>query len=124
MTRKIRVPFDSRYQNTKLYQLTDGKGTLTNEFTWGIWEPLEITPSDGDTIHFIQEKDIGRLDNLAFEFYGNPNLWWVIAHVNDITNQLDDMEVGQRLRIPERDNLFSILLGIENIALTPIQYPE
>jgi hypothetical protein len=124
MTRRLRLSFDSRYQNTKLYQLSDKFGNLTNEFTWGIWEPLDIPESDGDFIHFVQQKDIGRLDNLSFEYYGTPNLWWVIAHVNDIPNQLDDMFIGQRLLIPERDNLFSVLLGIENVALTPQQFSE
>ena len=29
-----------------------------------------------------QEGD--RLDNLAFQFYGNQHLWWYIAHANNL----------------------------------------
>ena len=51
---------------------------------------------DDDIIILTQEGD--RLDNLAFQFYGNSSLWWFIAHVNKL-NSLN-VEAGLTLRIP------------------------
>ena len=50
-----------------------------------------------DDIYVItQEGD--RLDNLASEYYGDANLWWFIARVNNL--KINNVEAGTRLRIP------------------------
>ena len=54
-------------------------------------------PESNDDIYLIaQEGD--RLDNLAFQFYGNQHLWWYIAHANNLTTM--NIEAGKQLRIP------------------------
>ena len=52
---------------------------------------------ENDDMYFIaQEGD--RCDNLANRFYGNPNLWWFLAKVNNLTTM--NIPVGTSLRIP------------------------
>ena len=54
-------------------------------------------PERNDDLHVItQEGD--RLDNLAFQYYKNPNLWWYIAQANNISSM--NVEPGIQLRIP------------------------
>ena len=38
-----------------------------------------------------------RLDNLAFQFYGDPSLWWFIAQTNNIKTM--NVPSGTSLRI-------------------------
>ena len=47
---------------------------------------------------YIRTKDGDRLDNMAMTFYGDPNLWWYIAHVNHLDSMT--VRVGTRLRVP------------------------
>ena len=51
-----------------------------------------------DSIEHVVSGD-EQLDGLAETFYGDQNLWWLIADVNDIHFALD-LAPGQRLLIP------------------------
>jgi len=56
----------------------------------------DVPLRDDDTYVITQAGD--RLDNLAFEFYGNQQYWWFIAKVNGLSSM--NVEAGLRLRIP------------------------
>ena len=112
MSRRVVLPFDSPYGKTDLYQVADiSTGAPTNTFVWGIWNPIDFPPSDIDATYRVRITDLGRLDLLAYQYYENVNLWWVIAYVNDIVDPLTDMSIGQLLRIPSREVVFSTLLN-------------
>ena len=53
------------------------------------------------TTHMIDSSDVGRLDRLAYEFWGDPTLWWLLAWFNNIKNPLEDMSAGQIIKVPE-----------------------
>jgi hypothetical protein len=40
------------------------------------------------------------LDNLAFKYYKNPSLWWIIAQANNIGKGKLSVPAGLQLRIP------------------------
>jgi hypothetical protein len=54
--------------------------------------------ADSDVLIITEEDD--RLDTLAFQFYKNASLWWVIAVYNNLTNIDLKLEPGLQLRIP------------------------
>tara|TARA_B100001778_G_C18573917_1_gene623965 strand:+ start:649 stop:936 length:288 start_codon:yes stop_codon:yes gene_type:complete len=56
----------------------------------------KIPESNEDIFVIAQEGD--RLDNLAYQFYGTPHLWYYIANANNLTTM--NIEVGVQLRIP------------------------
>lgn len=50
-----------------------------------------------------------RLDLLAYKFYSDPRLWWVLLEVNTNYLREEDIHVGDTLLIPspsEVDNLY------------------
>ena len=51
-----------------------------------------------DTDQYFIAQDGDRCDNLAFQFYGNANLWWFIARVNNL--KTNNIPAGTSLRIP------------------------
>jgi nucleoid-associated protein YgaU len=59
----------------------------------------EIPEKNSDILLITQEGD--RLDNLASEYYGDPNLWWFIARVNNLKTM--NLEGGLQIRIPISD---------------------
>mgnify|MGYP003115802801 FL=1 len=78
-----------RYDQTKI-----NKKNKKNYYSTTIYEKV---PERNDDMYFIsQEGD--RCDNLAVRFYGNPNLWWYIARVNDL--KTNNIPAGISLRIP------------------------
>jgi len=55
-----------------------------------------------------------RLDLLAYRFYSDTELWWVIAAANNnATNGLLFPAPGTQLRIPSRLNLGNIIALLE-----------
>lgn len=65
------------------------------------WNPVfvdEIIPQDDDTSYTVNSND--RIDRLAFTFYGDPILWWVIACANNLELLPSALSEGMVLRIP------------------------
>ena len=65
-----------RYNNTT--QKVDKSGIRVYQTTYY----PEIKISDSDV--FIFPKEGQRLDNLAYKYYGDTTLWWIIAKANGI----------------------------------------
>ena len=81
----------SRYKNVKIGK---DKKTGSKKLETTIYETV---PKSNDDMYVItQEGD--RLDNLAYEYYGDQYLWWFIARVNNL--KTINIEAGTRLRIP------------------------
>lgn len=54
-----------------------------------------------------------RLDLLAFRYYGDVTLWWIIAQSNNIGKGTLNITPGIKLRIPQNiDKIFSDLEDI------------
>ena len=79
-----------RYSNTKL---SKNKKNITKLSTT-IYE--DVPKLNTDIYVITQEGD--RLDNLAFEYYQNQNLWWFIARANNLKTM--NIPAGTKLRIP------------------------
>lgn len=57
----------------------------------------EIKISDSDV--FIMPKEGQRLDNLAYKYYGDTTLWWIIAKANGIKG-VAVPPIDEPIRIP------------------------
>ena len=63
--------------------------------------------SDNDIFLEVDSNYENRLDKVAYDYYNNVNLWWVIAQASDIKNPLY-VPIGTILRIPPFSTLFYI----------------
>lgn len=73
--------------------------------------PVPIT-SDNDLYVITQEED--RFDNLAYEYYGDSTLWWVLSISNPNLPQNSYFPpVGAMLRIPA--NITGVISNFEQI---------
>ena len=81
----------ARYENTSIYKV---RKTHTDKYGTTIYNKV---PERNDDMYFIaQEGD--RCDNLAQRFYGDSNLWWFVARVNNLKTM--NVPAGTSLRIP------------------------
>ena len=95
----------SRYRNTKIKKTFDGKTVYKSSFIPNI-------PLRDDDIYVATETG-DRLDTLAFQFYGDSSLWWVIASANNIHDAPIGFTDGTILRIPV--NYYRTLNKIRNL---------
>jgi len=88
----------SRYENTKIYRNLLNRDKNTNKLKVSKYATTiyQTVPESNSDI-FIITQDGDRLDNLAFQFYGDPHLWWFIANTNGLSHM--NLEPGLSLRI-------------------------
>ena len=82
-----------RYDNIQIIK-KEGERKFTETVVYPV-----INPSINDTYIITKEGD--RLDNLAWEYYRDPSLWWIIARAKNIGKGTLFPEVGVQLRIPD-----------------------
>lgn len=96
----------SRYQSTLQIQDNNGKRRAQ---TW----IYAISTSTIDDI-FIKTTTPERLDNLANDFYSDPQLWWLIAAANGLGKGSLMIPENTSLRIPNAEGIQELAIQINN----------
>ena len=75
----------------------------------------EIPPTSEDKYIITSVED--RLDLLAFDYYGDETLWWVISRANPDVTRRDSFFIksGVQIRIPDESIIDFLLLEFEKI---------
>jgi hypothetical protein len=84
---------NSRYQRSGAKKLLDGRIVFRPKIYPNI-------PLRDDDVYVATELG-DRLDTLAFDFYEDATLWWIIASANNIHGAKFAFEPGTVLRIPQ-----------------------
>ena len=86
----------SRYSNTKITKksLLPKQKKIVSSYGTTLYQRIPETNGD---LHVISTEG-DRLDNLAFQYYGDSKLWWYIASANKINTM--NIPPGTSLRIP------------------------
>lgn len=83
----------SRYENNEIKNTNDGRRVYRSKIYPNI-------PLRDDDIYVATETG-DRLDTLAYQYYEDSSLWWIIAAANNIHNAPFGLEDGTILRIPQ-----------------------
>ncbi len=82
----------SRYYNNPIKKTFDGREVYRTRIYPNI--PLK------DTDVYVMTETGDRLDTLAFQYYEDSSLWWIIAAANNIHDAPMGLQDGTILRIP------------------------
>ena len=96
---RIQLPAYSMFSATPVYE-TEGVIQL------GLMQDVVVADAS-DELFVVPAGGVERLDLISFNFYGTPELWWVVARLNNIQDPLVGAPAGTRLRIPTRQRLAS-----------------
>ena len=83
----------SRYENNPIKKLKDGREVYRSKIYPDI-------PLKNDDVYVVTQTG-DRLDLLAYEYYKDQSLWWIIASANNIHNAQLGIREGTILRIPQ-----------------------
>tara|TARA_Y100000356_G_scaffold88377_1_gene73957 strand:+ start:1830 stop:2123 length:294 start_codon:yes stop_codon:yes gene_type:complete len=92
-----------RYRNARFRIDPNGK----RYYTPTVVPNIPIRDSD----IYINPQVGERLDSLAQKFYGDSNLWWIIAKANSLSKGQIGLDPEKKLRIPT--NVQSILESVD-----------
>jgi|TARA_B100000749_G_scaffold279793_1_gene273637 hypothetical protein len=65
-----------------------------------------------DSDIFIRPKGMERCEHVAYRFYGDQSLWWVIAQANNIHNGSIYLDSEKQIRVPQ--DIQSIMMDLES----------
>ena len=88
----------SRYQTISTTKNNTGITSTSGKTMYVPTYYPNIEAHEDDT--YILTGVTDRLDNIAFDFYGDATLWWVIAMANDLPGDTMYPPLGFQLRIP------------------------
>lgn len=74
---------------------------------WDLLELPKIEPQTDDVVYTVKGHD--RIDLLAYNFYSDPILWWVIAAANDMELLPSELNEGDILKIPSPRYVLQVL---------------
>lgn len=97
------------YNNIKINTIPQGPSYYVNAVY------PEIEPSSEDTYLITSYED--RLDLLAYDYYGDERLWWVISRANPDVTRRDSFFIksGVQIRIPDPSIIDFLLLEFNKI---------
>lgn len=96
-----KVEYYDRYKNCKL--LIDKE---TGDKYLESFEAETIPYRVDDIYHTVEANEAHRLDLIAYKYYGNPLLWWVLALANEIRNPIVAPAAGDVVRVPNQVGLY------------------
>jgi hypothetical protein len=70
---------------------------------------LPVVPLSPDDT-YIETTSLDRLDKLAYIFYDDSTLWWIIASANGLGKGSLIVPEGTKLRIPSKINIQDVII--------------
>tara|TARA_B100000287_G_C20352123_1_gene670253 strand:+ start:403 stop:705 length:303 start_codon:yes stop_codon:yes gene_type:complete len=80
------------------YKFSEQKKTKVGKRYFGSIMYPEIKIRNNDIYIYAKSED--RIDTLAYKYYGDVSLWWIIAKANEIGKGTFRLEPGKQIRIP------------------------
>ncbi len=84
-----------------------------------IFRSYVIDESSLRDISFFESYEISNgeyWDNVSYNLYRTPYLWWVIALLNNITNPFEELTDGGELNVLRDDYVYQLVSDLEKIA--------
>lgn len=104
---KNRSGVNNRYSLTKVH-IDDF--VASGRRRYGLWKVPALRPRPELLLqagtyyrYTVTDRDIGRIDLIAYKYYGDVSWWWVIATYNKIANPLTDLTIGTVLLLPQKE---------------------
>lgn len=87
-----------RYDTSPIKTLNDSKSKNFGEkyYANNVYPDIPLTGADVYVITTFGD----RLDLLAFDYYGDSSMWWIIASANALPGDSMFPPVGEQIRIP------------------------
>ena len=76
------------------------------------WERVEFSYDTSDTLYVLEEKYVGRPDLLAYSFYGDTRMKWMIMQYNDILDP-DELVAGKMLLMPTPEKVTATFTAVK-----------
>jgi hypothetical protein len=104
----VRVP---RFSRLRFGELAEVDGVSF----WDVLDLPEIPAQPDDILYTVLGHD--RIDLLAYRFYKDSRLWWVVAVANEMEDLPTELNEGDTIRIPSPRYVLQVLFKSATIQM-------
>jgi len=76
----------------------------------------ENVQTDVLTFHTYEVPEDNLWDNISYEAYDTPKLWWLVALFNDVTNPFEELNAGDNIKILRQEHIRTVFNDMERIS--------
>lgn len=107
-----------RLDNVSQLKLFNLLQDTNGDILFNIFNSYELSDEVADSAFFdaVEVDNDDWWDNISFQAYGTPYLWWAIALTNNITNPFEDIKPGDLLFLLKPEYIYQMLKEIKNIG--------
>jgi hypothetical protein len=55
-------------------------------------------------------------DNISYEVYGTPKLWWIVSLFNNVVNPFEELEEGSNIKVLKSEHIKTVFDDMERIS--------
>ena len=99
-----------RYEENKSKITLEWNDKPKKVFKTTIYPKIKLNVND----IYIEARQGDRLDNIAYQYYKDVTLWWVIAQANHIGKGTMYIDPGVKIRIPNPRFVFDIIRDLQD----------
>lgn len=97
--------------NKRRSRYTQGGVTTVWPRRLGFWERRVIPQQDDDFFVTVSNRQDRRPDLIAFDYYDDASLGWLVLQYNNIVDLNQELRQGAQIRLPSADRVFFDLLN-------------
>lgn len=117
--KKFRELTNYRLRNTSLLHQFNILQDEDGNYLLNIWKSYSIPDDIKNNEDYTFEHDVDNndwWDSIAYDYYENENLWWVVALTNDVVNPFEELTPGETIDILDDRFLYQVIKEIKNIS--------
>lgn len=84
-----------------------------------IWRSFSLNDDITTDILYYDTYEVGSdvwWDNISYDIYGTPELWWIVAMMNDVVNPFEELEEGSNIKYLREEYLYVLFKDIERLS--------
>lgn len=84
-----------------------------------IWRTFSFNNYITTDVTFYDSYEVGDdmwWDNISYDIYGTPHLWWIVALMNNVVNPFEELEEGTNIKILREEYLYVLFKDIERLS--------
>ena len=102
----------------KLFNILRDHDTITRFMN--IWRSFKLNADVTNDVLYYEFHEVPDGDewweNISYDYYGTPYLWWIIAMMNNVVNPFEEIKAGDFIKILRQEYIYTLTSDIENIS--------
>lgn len=105
----------NNFSQLQQFDILDHNG----DYLFNLFQGYEIKDDIKDTEDYIIYHAVEHEDwweNIAYKYYENEKLWWVVAKTNDVINPFEELNTGEYIKVIDKRWLYSIVKEVKSLS--------